>query len=84
MTEQIQILQRHLECFSRDIKLLCIAFKVFSMYLGGNRGWVELAFPCLICLKINLRIENDRIIIAEGTTAFKKGQIKHTLFYGDC
>ena len=54
------------------------------MYLGGNRGWVELAFPCLICLKINLRIENDRIIIAEGTTAFKKGQIKHTLFYGDC
>ena len=42
MTQQIQILQRRLECFSRDLKVLCIAWKVFLMYLGGNRRRVAL------------------------------------------
>ena len=42
MTEQIQILKRLLECISRDLKVLWIAQKVFSMYLGENRRWVPL------------------------------------------
>ena len=42
MTEQIQILKRRLECISRDLKVLWIALKVFSLYLGGNRRWVPL------------------------------------------
>ena len=42
MTKQIQILQRRLEYFSRDLKVLWIALKVFSKYSGGNRRWVLL------------------------------------------
>ena len=42
MTEQIQILWRRFECISRDLKVLWIASKVFSMYVGGNRRWVPL------------------------------------------
>ena len=42
MTEQIQILKRLLECISRDLELLWIAQKVFSMYLGENRRWVPM------------------------------------------
>ena len=40
--EQMQILMRHLECISRDLKVLWIASNVFLMYLGGNRRWVPL------------------------------------------
>ena len=43
MTEQIQILQRRLECISRDLKVLWIALNDFSMHLGGNRRWVPLS-----------------------------------------
>ena len=42
MTEQIQLLQRRLECISRDPKVLWIAQKVFLIYLRGNRCWVPL------------------------------------------
>ena len=42
MTEQIQILKRLIECISRDLEVLWIAQKVFSMYLGENRRWVPL------------------------------------------
>ena len=42
MAEQIQILRRRLECFSRDLKVVWITKKVFSMHLGGNRRWVGL------------------------------------------
>ena len=42
MIEQIWILQRRLECISKKLKVLWIALKVFSMYLGGNRRWVHL------------------------------------------
>ena len=42
MAEQIQILRRRLECFSRDLKVVWIAKKVFSMHLGGNHRWVGL------------------------------------------
>ena len=42
MTEQVQILQRRLECLSRDLKVLWIALKVFSVYLRGRRRWVPL------------------------------------------
>ena len=40
MTEQIQILKRLLECVSKDLKVLWIAQKLLSMYLGENRRWV--------------------------------------------
>ena len=40
VAEQIQILQRRLECFSRALKVLWIALKVFSMYLGRKRRWM--------------------------------------------
>ena len=33
VAEQIQILQRRVECFSRALKVLSIALKVFSMYI---------------------------------------------------
>ena len=33
-------LKHHLQCISRDLKLL---WKVFSMYLGGNHHWVPLS-----------------------------------------
>ena len=36
----MQILQGRLECFSRALKVLWIALKAFSMYLGGKRRWV--------------------------------------------
>ena len=42
MAEQIQILRRRLECFSRDLKVVWITKKVFSMHLGGKRRWVGL------------------------------------------
>ena len=42
MTEQIQSLQRRLECVSRYLKVLWIAQKVFSVYLGGHRRWMPL------------------------------------------
>ena len=42
MTEQIQILKRLIECISRDLEVLWIVQKVFSMYLGENRRWVPL------------------------------------------
>ena len=32
MTEQIQILQRRLECISRDVKVLWIALKCFFFF----------------------------------------------------
>ena len=60
MTEQIQILKRLLECVSKDLKVLWIAQKLLSMYLGENRRWetvnnlqptlyllVRLIFQCL-------------------------------------
>ena len=40
MTEQIEMFQRRLECISRDLKVLWIAWEEFSMYLGGNRLWM--------------------------------------------
>ena len=40
MTEQMQILQRHWECISRDLKVLSV--KVFLMYLREKRRWI----PC--------------------------------------
>ena len=49
MTEQIQILQRRLECFSRALKELATALKVFSMYLGGNSRWVPLSLRQTLC-----------------------------------
>ena len=33
ITEQIQILKHHLECISRDLQVLWITQKVFSMFL---------------------------------------------------
>ena len=42
MTEQIQIIWRRLEGSSSYLKVLWIAQKVFSMYLGANRRWVPL------------------------------------------
>ena len=33
MTVRVQILQRRLECFSRDLKVLWIALKVFSIFV---------------------------------------------------
>ena len=32
MTEQIQILQRRFECISRDVKVLWVALRAFSMH----------------------------------------------------
>ena len=43
MTKQTPILERCLECIPRDLKVLWIALKVISMYLGGNRRWVPLS-----------------------------------------
>ena len=44
MTEQIQILQRRLlGCIARGLKVLWMALKVLSVYLGGNRRWVSLS-----------------------------------------
>ena len=40
MTEQIQSLWRRLEYVSRYLKVLWIAQKVFSVYLGGHRRWI--------------------------------------------
>ena len=42
MTEKVQILKRPVECNSRDLQVLRIALKVFSMNLGGNRRWLPL------------------------------------------
>ena len=42
MTEPTQILWRYLEYISKDLKVLWIAWKEFSMYLGGNRRSVPL------------------------------------------
>ena len=42
MTEQIQIIWCRLECSSSYLKVLWVAQKVFSMYLGANRLWVPL------------------------------------------
>ena len=42
MTEQIQIFCGRLECISKDLKVLWITQKVFSMHLGGKCRWVPL------------------------------------------
>ena len=52
MTEQIEILQRPLECFFRDLNLLWIAKTMFSMHLAGNRRWVPL----------NLRLGKGKVL----------------------
>ena len=61
MTEQIQILKRLLECVSKDLKVLWIAQKLLSMYLGENRRWVPVnnltgLYPTVSSSKTNISV----------------------------
>ena len=70
MTEQIQILQRRLVCFSRALKVLSIALKVFSMYLGRKRRWMGRSLFIIIwnCLWIIFQWRGSRIFNTLGFT----------------
>ena len=41
MTEQKQMLKRRLECISEHLNVIWVAYIVLTMYLEGNRRWVE-------------------------------------------